>query len=58
MQIGVTGAHAAEPDSIAFFQRLGVHYLVCSPFRVPAAKLAAAQANIQAQMSKSVLSQY
>jgi pyruvate,orthophosphate dikinase len=42
--LGVCGEHAGDPDSIAFFQMAGVDYVSCSPFRVPIARVAAAQA--------------
>lgn len=42
--LGVCGEHGGDPASIAFFDRIGVDYVSCSPFRVPIARLAAAQA--------------
>ena len=47
MKIGLCGEHGGDPRSIDFFQVLGISYISCSPFRVPAARLAAAQANIK-----------
>ncbi len=44
LKIGVCGEHGGDPDSIAIFARAGVDYVSCSPFRVPIARLAAAQA--------------
>jgi pyruvate, orthophosphate dikinase len=44
LKIGVCGEHAGDPDSIAVFAEAGVDYVSCSPFRVPVARLAAAQA--------------
>ncbi|HEX5947074.1 MAG TPA: pyruvate, phosphate dikinase [Acidimicrobiales bacterium] len=44
LKMGVCGEHGGDPESIAFFQRLGLDYVSCSPFRVPVARLAAAQA--------------
>jgi pyruvate,orthophosphate dikinase len=44
LKIGVCGEHGGDPDSIAVFARAGVDYVSCSPFRVPIARLAAAQA--------------
>ena len=41
--IGVCGEHGGDPASIAFFERLGLDYISCSPYRVPIARLAAAQ---------------
>ncbi|MCX6000779.1 MAG: pyruvate, phosphate dikinase, partial [Chloroflexi bacterium] len=49
LEIGVCGEHAGEPRSIAFFHSAGVDYVSCSPFRIPVAKLAAAQAVIEGQ---------
>lgn len=43
-KMGVCGEHGGDPDSIAFFERTGLDYVSCSPFRVPVALLAAAQA--------------
>ena len=42
--IGLCGEHGGEPSSIAFCHRIGMNYVSCSPFRVPIARLAAAQA--------------
>jgi pyruvate,orthophosphate dikinase len=44
LRIGVCGEHGGDPASIAFFARLGLDYVSCSPYRVPVARLAAAQA--------------
>ena len=44
LTLGVCGEHGGDPDSIAFFHRVGLDYVSCSPFRVPVARLAAAQA--------------
>jgi len=44
LKIGVCGEHGGDPESIAVFARLGLDYVSCSPFRVPIARLAAAQA--------------
>ncbi len=44
LKIGVCGEHGGDPDSIALFAAAGVDYVSCSPFRVPVARLAAAQA--------------
>jgi pyruvate,orthophosphate dikinase len=46
--LGVCGEHGGDPDSIAFFHRAGLDYVSCSPFRVPIARVAAAQAAIAA----------
>ncbi len=47
LKCGVCGEHGGDPDSIKFFNKIGVDYVSCSPFRVPIARLAAAQAAIQ-----------
>ena len=47
LKCGVCGEHGGDPDSIRFFNRIGVDYVSCSPFRVPIARLAAAQSAIQ-----------
>jgi pyruvate, orthophosphate dikinase len=48
LKIGICGEHGGDPSSIAFCERLGLDYVSCSPFRVPVARLAAAQAAIGA----------
>ncbi len=47
LHLGVCGEHGGDPISIDFFHRAGLDYVSCSPFRVPVARLAAAQANIR-----------
>ncbi|WP_057490665.1 pyruvate, phosphate dikinase [Streptococcus orisasini] len=49
LKMGICGEHGGEPSSIAFCYGIGLDYVSCSPFRVPVAKLAAAQAKIKAQ---------
>jgi pyruvate,orthophosphate dikinase len=44
---GVCGEHGGDPDSIRFFHGQGMDYVSCSPFRVPIARIAAAQAAIE-----------
>ncbi|HEY2858902.1 MAG TPA: putative PEP-binding protein [Terracidiphilus sp.] len=44
IKIGVCGEHGGDPESIHYFQSLGVDYVSCSPSRLPIAQLAAAQA--------------
>ncbi|MEP7159244.1 MAG: putative PEP-binding protein, partial [Chloroflexota bacterium] len=44
LKIGICGEHGGDPASIAFFNEVGLDYVSCSPFRVPVARLAAAQA--------------
>ena len=53
LKIGICGEHGGEPASVAFCDGLGLDYVSCSPYRVPIARLAAAQAAI----GKSVASQ-
>ena len=47
LKCGVCGEHGGDPDSVHFFNKIGVDYVSCSPFRVPIARLAAAQAAIE-----------
>ena len=47
LKIGVCGEHGGDPFSIEFFNSLGIDYVSCSPYRIPAARLAAAQAAIR-----------
>jgi len=47
LQCGICGEHGGDPDSINFFNKIGLDYVSCSPFRVPIARLAAAQAAIK-----------
>jgi pyruvate,orthophosphate dikinase len=44
LDVGICGEHGGDPDSIAFCNEIGLDYVSCSPFRVPVARLAAAQA--------------
>jgi len=44
LEVGICGEHGGDPDSIGFCHRVGMDYVSCSPFRVPIARLAAAQA--------------
>ena len=44
LKIGICGEHGGEPDSVKFCHKIGLNYVSCSPFRVPVARLAAAQA--------------
>ncbi|MDD6679638.1 pyruvate, phosphate dikinase [Galactobacillus timonensis] len=52
IHLGVCGEHGGDPASIEFFQTLGLDYVSCSPFRVPLARLAAAQAAIKVDAAK------
>jgi pyruvate, orthophosphate dikinase len=47
LKMGICGEHGGEPDSIAFCHGLGLDYVSCSPYRVPLARLAAAQASLK-----------
>jgi pyruvate,orthophosphate dikinase len=49
LKLGICGEHGGDPDSIAFFHELGLNYVSCSPFRLPIARVAAAQAAISAR---------
>ncbi|MBN1901946.1 pyruvate, phosphate dikinase, partial [Candidatus Sumerlaeota bacterium] len=52
LKIGICGEHGGDPDSIDFCHRVGLNYVSCSPFRVPIARLAAAQAAIANPVSE------
>ncbi|MCD6436481.1 MAG: pyruvate, phosphate dikinase, partial [Clostridiales bacterium] len=47
LKVGICGEQGGDPDSIDFFNKVGLNYVSCSPFRVPIARLAAAQAKIK-----------
>lgn len=47
IKLGICGEHGGDPSSIEFCHKVGLNYVSCSPYRVPIARLAAAQANIQ-----------
>ncbi len=47
LEIGICGEHGGDPDSVVFCHQINMNYVSCSPFRVPIARLAAAQAQIQ-----------
>ncbi len=49
LKLGVCGEHGGDPDSIAFFHESAIDYVSCSPYRVPIARVAAAQAAIAAR---------
>ena len=46
LKVGICGEHGGEPSSVEFCDKVGMNYVSCSPYRVPIARLAAAQANI------------
>ncbi len=52
LHLGVCGEHGGEPSSIEFFNSVGLDYVSCSPYRVPIARLAAAQAAVKAKKNK------
>ena len=52
IKLGICGEHGGEPSSVEFCHRVGLNYVSCSPYRVPIAKLAAAQAAIKAGIEK------
>ncbi|MDO4286858.1 MAG: pyruvate, phosphate dikinase [Eubacteriales bacterium] len=49
IKLGVCGEHGGDPASVAFFHSVGLNYVSCSPFRVPIARLAAAQAALESK---------
>jgi pyruvate,orthophosphate dikinase len=49
LKIGICGEHGGEPSSVAFCEEIGLDYVSCSPYRVPIARLAAAQASLRAE---------
>ena len=53
IKLGVCGEHGGDPESIAFFARAGLDYVSCSPYRVPVARLAAAQALLAIDAEKA-----
>jgi pyruvate,orthophosphate dikinase len=56
LEIGICGEHGGEPSSVEFCYRVGMNYVSCSPYRVPIARLAAAQAALagdKAEMTRT-----
>ena len=47
LKIGICGEHGGDPSSVMFCDEIGLNYVSCSPFRVPIARLAAAQARVK-----------
>ncbi len=47
LKVGICGEHGGEPKSVKFCHKVGMNYVSCSPYRVPIARLAAAQAAIE-----------
>jgi pyruvate,orthophosphate dikinase len=54
LEIGICGEHGGEPNSVQFCYRVGLNYVSCSPYRVPIARLAAAQAAISGDKSEAM----
>jgi pyruvate,orthophosphate dikinase len=53
IKLGICGEHGGEPSSVKFCHRIGLNYVSCSPFRVPIARLAAAQAALEEKKDKA-----
>jgi pyruvate, orthophosphate dikinase len=53
IKLGICGEHGGDPDSVKFCHKLGLSYVSCSPFRVPVARLAAAQAAVTEEQTAS-----
>jgi pyruvate,orthophosphate dikinase len=47
IELGICGEHGGDPESVKFCHRIGLDYVSCSPFRIPVARLAAAQAALE-----------
>ena len=52
LKVGICGEHGGDPDSVKFCHRIGMNYVSCSPFRVPIARLAAAQAVVEGKKTR------
>ena len=55
MEVGICGEHGGDPKSVTFCHKIGLNYVSCSPFRVPIARLAAAQAMLKEKRQKDIL---
>jgi len=53
LEIGICGEHGGDPSSVEFCYRVGMNYVSCSPYRIPIARLAAAQAAISGDKSET-----
>jgi pyruvate, orthophosphate dikinase len=53
IKLGICGEHGGDPDSVKFCHRIGLNYVSCSPFRVPVARLAAAQAVLEEEAAQA-----
>jgi pyruvate,orthophosphate dikinase len=51
LKVGICGEHGGDPASVAFCHQIGLNYVSCSPYRVPIARLAAAQAALGKALS-------
>jgi pyruvate,orthophosphate dikinase len=51
IKLGVCGEHGGDPESVKVFHSIGLNYVSCSPYRVPLARLAAAQAALAEEMN-------
>jgi pyruvate,orthophosphate dikinase len=54
LEIGICGEHGGEPSSVEFCYRVGMNYVSCSPYRVPIARLAAAQAALSGDKTETM----
>src|SRR6476469_2612096 len=57
LKVGICGEHGGDPQSIAFCNEIGLNYVSCSPFRVPVARLAAAQASLNLDAEETISAQ-
>jgi pyruvate,orthophosphate dikinase len=57
LKVGICGEHGGEPNSVEFCHRTGFDYVSCSPYRVPIARVAAAQAALRDRVAASVSAQ-
>ncbi len=57
LKVGICGEHGGDPQSIAFCNEIGLDYVSCSPFRVPVARLAAAQAALNPTSEETISAQ-
>jgi len=55
LKVGICGEHGGNPQTITFCHKVGMNYVSCSPFRVPIARLAAAQASLQQPVSQATV---
>jgi pyruvate,orthophosphate dikinase len=53
IKLGICGEHGGDPDSVKFCHKIGLSYVSCSPYRVPVARLAAAQAALEEEAAKA-----